>query len=398
MQLNEKIKGLAARYFEQIVAFRRHIHAHPELSFEEKQTAAFISAMLSEAGIAHTNGIAGTGITALIQGRNPGKKTTALRADMDALPIVEENDVPYKSKKEGVMHACGHDVHSSSLLGTAMILQQLKDEFEGTVKLIFQPGEEKAPGGAKLMIEEGILQEPNKVNNIIGQHVMPLIPVGKVGFKPGIYMASADELYLTVKGKGGHAAQPHSLVDPILITSHIIITLQQVVSRKANPITPSVLSFGKIIANGATNVIPNEVYVEGTFRTLDEHWREEALEIMKKMAEHIAAAMGGEVDFNIVRGYPYLKNDEALTLRARNFATEYLGSENVVDLSVWMAAEDFAFYSQQIDACFYRLGTRNEARGIVSGVHTPTFDIDEKALEIGAGLMAWIAINELAAG
>ena len=398
MQLNEKIKGLAARYFEQIVAFRRHIHAHPELSFEEKQTAAFISAKLSEAGIAHTNGIAGTGITALIQGRNPGKKTTALRADMDALPIVEENDVPYKSKKEGVMHACGHDVHSSSLLGTAMILQQLKDEFEGTVKLIFQPGEEKAPGGAKLMIEEGILQEPNKVNNIIGQHVMPLIPVGKVGFKPGIYMASADELYLTVKGKGGHAAQPHSLVDPILITSHIIITLQQVVSRKANPITPSVLSFGKIIANGATNVIPNEVYVEGTFRTLDEHWREEALEIMKKMAEHIAAAMGGEVDFNIVRGYPYLKNDEALTLRARNFATEYLGSENVVDLSVWMAAEDFAFYSQQIDACFYRLGTRNEARGIVSGVHTPTFDIDEKALEIGAGLMAWIAINELAAG
>ncbi len=398
MQLNEKIKGLAARYFEQIVAFRRHIHAHPELSFEEKQTAAFISAKLSEAGIAHTNGIAGTGITALIQGRNPGKKTTALRADMDALPIVEENDVPYKSKKEGVMHACGHDVHSSSLLGTAMILQQLKDEFEGTVKLIFQPGEEKAPGGAKLMIEEGILQEPNKVNNIIGQHVMPLIPVGKVGFKPGIYMASADELYLTVKGKGGHAAQPHSLVDPILITSHIIITLQQVVSRKANPITPSVLSFGKIIANGATNVIPNEVYVEGTFRTLDEHWREEALEIMKKMAEHIAAAMGGEVDFNIVRGYPYLKNDEALTLRARNFATEYLGSENVVDLSVWMAAEDFAFYSQQIDACFYRLGTRNEARGIVSGLHTPTFDIDEKALEIGAGLMAWIAINELAAG
>lgn len=394
MQLKEKIKGLSAEYYEQIVAFRRHIHAHPELSFEEKETAAFISSTLSEAGIEHYNGVAGTGVTALIKGKNPEKKTTALRADMDALPIVEENNVPYKSKNHGVMHACGHDVHSSSLLGTALILQQLKDEFEGTVKLIFQPGEEKAPGGAKLMMEEGVLEKP-QVSNIIGQHVMPLIPVGKVGFKPGIYMASADELYLTVKGKGGHAAQPHSLIDPILITAHIIVTLQQVVSRKANPIIPSVLSFGKIIANGATNVIPSEVYVEGTFRTLDEEWREEALKVMATMAEHIALAMGGEVDFNIVRGYPFLKNDEALTLRAKSFAAEYLGSENVVDLSVWMAAEDFAFYSQEVDACFYRLGTRNEARGIVSGVHTPTFDIDERALEIGAGLMAWIAINEL---
>ncbi len=394
MSLKEKIKSLSSEKLEQVTKIRHHLHAHPELSFQEHETSKFVIEELKKIGLNPRSGIAGTGVVVEIEGKNPGSKKTLLRADMDALPIKEENDVPYKSKNEGVMHACGHDVHTSSLLGSAMILNELKEQFEGTVKLIFQPGEEKAPGGAKMMIEEGVLDDPN-TNNIIGQHVMPLIPVGKVGFKPGLYMASADEIYFTVKGKGGHAAQPHSLIDPVLITSHIIVALQQVVSRNCNPIIPCVLSFGKIEALGATNVIPNEVKVEGTFRTLDETWRKEALSRIQDVAMGIAKSMGGDVEFNNVTGYPFLKNNEELTLRAKRFAEEYLGKENVVDLDVWMAAEDFAFYSQQIDACFYRLGVRNESKGITSGVHTPTFNIDEDALRIGMGLMAWIAINEL---
>ena len=394
MSLKEKIKLLSSAKLEQVKKIRHHLHAHPELSFQEFETAKFVAHQLQAIGLSPSTGIATTGLTVEISGKNPGLKTTVLRADMDALPIVEENNVPYKSKNEGVMHACGHDVHTSSLLGTAMILNELKGEFEGTVKLIFQPGEEKAPGGAKMMIDEGVLNDP-AIKNIFGQHVMPLIPVGKVGFKSGIYMASADELYFTVKGKGGHAAQPSSLVDPILITSHIIIALQQVVSRNCNPTTPSVLSIGKIEANGATNVIPNEVKVEGTFRTLNEKWRKQALKNIQTIAKGVAKSMGGEVEFDIVNGYPFLKNEEKLTGRAKKFAIEYLGKENVVDLDIWMAAEDFAFYSHHTDACFYRLGVRNESKGITSGVHTPTFNIDEDALGIGMGLMAWIAINEL---
>jgi len=394
MSVKDRIKSLAKEYKEKIVSIRRHLHAYPELSYQEHNTSKFVVQTLKEIGLQPQTGIADTGVTVLIKGKNADKKVTALRADMDALPINEQNDVPYKSTNTGVMHACGHDVHTSSLLGSAMILSQITDLFEGTIKLIFQPGEEKVPGGAKLMIEDGVLQDPSPTN-IIGQHVMPLIPVGKVGFKEGIYMASADELYLTVKGKGGHAAQPQSLIDPVLITSHIIVALQQIVSRHASPIIPSVLSFGKVIAEGATNVIPDQVQVEGTFRTLDEQWREQALKAMVEMAEGIARAMGGSVDFNVMRGYPFLKNDEKLTQRARQFAIDYMGKENVVDLDIWMAAEDFAYYSQEIDACFYRLGTRNEAKGITSGVHTPTFDIDEDALEIGCGLMAWLAVKEL---
>ncbi len=394
MSLKHKISQLAEQYKSDIVQIRRHIHAHPELSFQEFETSKFVAEKIKSIGLIPDTGIAGTGLTVEIKGKNPESKRMLLRADMDALPIMEANDVSYKSTNEGVMHACGHDVHTSSLLGSAMILNELKNEFEGTIKLIFQPGEEKAPGGAKLMIEEGVLND-NGIKNIIGQHVMPFIPVGKVGFKSGLYMASADELYLTVKGKGGHAAQPHTLIDPILISSHIIIALQQIVSRRSNPIVPSVVSFGRIIGEGATNVIPNEVKIQGTFRTLDENWREEALQLMSKMATGLAESMGGVLDFDIVRGYPFLYNEEKLTARARNFAEDYLGKENVVDLDIWMAAEDFAFYSQKIDSCFYRLGTRNEDKGITSGVHTPTFDIDEDALEIGMGLMAWIAINEI---
>ena len=263
-----------------------------------------------------------------------------------------------------------------------------------SVKLIFQPGEEKAPGGASLMIREGILKNPAP-SKILGQHVMPLMPVGKIGFGEGLYMASADEIYITVKGKGGHAAIPDRNVDPVLIASHIIVALQQVVSRFATPTTPTVLSFGKVIAEGATNIIPNEVYIEGTFRCMDEVWRAEGLEKMQKMAEGMAEAMGAKCEFWIEKGYPFLQNNPSLTQRMRSAAADYVGQENIVDLDLWMGGEDFAFYSQKVDACFYRLGTRNEAKGIISGVHTPTFDIDEDALAIGPGLMTWLAIKEL---
>jgi amidohydrolase len=392
--LKEKIKALAKAYKEEVIATRRHLHENPELSYQEFKTAAFVKERLENLGITHIEQKATTGWSALIEGKNPRKKVIALRADMDALPIIEANDVSYKSQNPGVMHACGHDAHTASLLGAAKILNELKDQFEGTIKLIFQPGEEVAPGGASFMIKDGVLENP-RPQGIIGQHVMPFIPVGKVGFRQGLYMASADELYITVKGKGGHAAMPETLIDPVLIASHMIIALQQVVSRAASPKIPSVLSFGRVEALGATNVIPNEVKIQGTFRTLNEDWRAKAHRKMLQIAHGIVEGMGGELDFEIRQGYPFLQNDPEMTARATEAAKAYLGEENVLDLDIWMAAEDFAYYSQVIDGCFYRLGTRNEAKGIISGVHTPTFDIDEDALEIGAGLMAWLAVSEL---
>lgn len=394
MDLKEKIKKLSSQYHKEVIDIRRHLHAHPELSFKEHKTCAYVEEQLAAAGVSNYKRIANTGIVALVEGKNPSKKTVALRGDMDALPIQELKDVPYKSQNAGVMHACGHDVHTSSLLGVAKILNSLRKEFDGTVKLIFQPGEEKLPGGASMMIKEGVLENP-KPAGIIGQHVMPLIDTGKVGFRSGVYMASTDEIYITVFGKGGHGAMPHVNIDPVLITSHMIVALQQVVSRNANPVMPSVLSFGKVIANGATNVIPDSVYLEGTFRTLDETWRGEAHERIKQIAQSICTGMGGRCEINIVRGYPALINEEKITASARAGAEEFLGKENVLDLDIWMAAEDFAFYSQQTNACFYRLGTRNEAKGITSSVHTPTFDIDERALETGMGLMAYLAVRLL---
>lgn len=393
IELAGQIKALAERYHAEVRDIRRHLHAHPELSFQEYNTASYVEQTLAKFGITYVQRMANTGVVFTLEGKGPGA-TVALRADMDALPIFEKNDVPYKSTNEGVMHACGHDVHTSSLLGAARILVDLRDQWSGTIKFIFQPGEETSPGGASLLIKEGVLTNPAPAS-ILGQHVMPLIPVGKVGFRSGQYMASADEIYFTVKGKGGHGAMPELAVDPVVITSHIIVALQQIVSRMASPKTPSVLTFGKIIGNGANNVIPDEVKVDGTFRTFDETWRAEAKKKMKKMAEGIAEAMGATCEFTIVDGYPFLVNDPDVTARSREAAAAYLGEENVVDLDLWMAAEDFAYYSQEIPATFYRLGTRNEARGITSSVHTATFDIDEEALKTGMGLLAWLAINEL---
>ena len=391
--MKQKIQELSSKIYNDVVGYRQHIHANPELSFKEFQTSLFIKEKLTAWGIEFKE-MANTGVVGLIKGELPSDQIIALRADMDALPIYETNDKPYKSKNEGVMHACGHDVHSSSLLGTAYILNELKAEFGGTIKLVFQPAEEILPGGASIMIKEGVLENP-KPHAMLGQHVMPLIETGKVGFRSGIYMASTDELYVTVHGKGGHGAQPHQNIDPVLITAHIIVALQQIVSRNADPRLPSVLSFGKVNANGATNIIPNEVKLEGTFRTLNEEWRKEAHRLMKKMAEGIAESMGGSCDFNIMRGYPFLINEEKLTENAIIYAQDYLGKENVIDLDIWMAAEDFAYYSQVTAACFYRLGTGNVAKGTTYSVHTPNFDIDEDALRTSTGLMAYLALKQL---
>jgi amidohydrolase len=389
----EKIQQLSQDIFNEVVGNRRHLHSHPELSFEEVNTSAFIANKLDELGLQYQR-MADNGLVALIKGAKASNQVVALRADMDALPITEANNVPYKSQNTGVMHACGHDVHTSSLLGTAKILTQLKDDFAGTVKLIFQPAEEKLPGGASLMIKAGVLENP-KPQAVLGQHVMPLIDAGKVGFRAGKYMASTDEIYVTVRGKGGHGAQPQANIDPVIITAHMLTALQTIISRYNDPKSPSVLSFGKVIANGATNVIPNEVYLEGTFRTMDEAWRADAHKKMKKMAEGIAESFGGSVDFNIMKGYPFLINEEKLTASTRAHAEDYLGKENVEDLDIWMAAEDFAYYSQVADSCFYRLGTRNESRGITSSVHTPTFDVEEDAFKISTGLMAYLALKQL---
>lgn len=391
--LAKKIQSLSEDYFGEIKEIRRHLHSNPELSFEEHKTATFIEEKLSSFGIQNVERVAKTGVTFCLEGKEKGK-TIALRADIDALPIVEENDVPYKSRNEGIMHACGHDAHTASLLGAVKILDATRDSWTGTVKFIFQPAEEKSPGGASILIKEGILENP-KPDTILGQHVMPLIGAGKVGFRKGKYMASADEVYLTIKGKGGHAAMPENFVDPIAITSQIIVSLQQVVSRFANPKMPTVLSFGKIEGGTVTNIIPEEVKVEGTFRTFDEEWRKEALNKIRKIATGIAESMGASCDVHFSQGYPFLKNHEDYTERNIQAAKDYLGSDNVEELDLWMAAEDFASYSQHVDACFYRLGTRNEEAGITSGVHSSTFDIDENSLKIGMGLMAYLAITEL---
>lgn len=396
--LKTTIQEAARELLPRIITIRRHLHANPELSFKEFNTAAFVADELEALGIPYER-MTETGIVARIEGKNPASKIIALRGDLDALPITEKNDVPYKSTNEGVMHACGHDVHASSLLGVAHILEKFRDSFEGTVKLIFQPGEEKAPGGASLMIKAGVLENPKPVS-IFAQHVFPNLPAGKVGFRSGMYMASTDELYMTVKGKGGHAAMPKEYINPVLIASTIIATLHQFfmdekTMLRAATENPTVLAFGKITGMGATNVIPDQVLVEGTFRTMNEEWRAKAHEFLKKTAIAVARDMGGDCEFRIENGYPFLVNDEKVTERARAAAEDYLGKENVVELEKRMTAEDFAFFSQKMPACFYRLGTSSPDGKFTSGVHTPVFDIDEKALETGMGLMAWIALDAL---
>lgn len=389
----EQIKALAQQYKSEFISIRHHLHAHPELSFQEFNTATFIQSKLNELDIPFQV-MATTGVVALIQGKNPSTKTIALRADIDALPITEENDVPYKSTNHGVMHACGHDVHTTILLGAAKVLQQVKDSFEGTIKLIFQPGEERNPGGASLLIKEGVLQNPSP-ESIVALHVHPGLPVGKLSFRKGRIMASADEIYITIKSKGGHAAAPHLTADTILIASHLIVSLQQIISRNNNPTSPSVLSICSINGGNTTNVIPSEVKLMGTFRAMDEAWRFKAHELIKKQTIAICEGMGAAVDVLIDVGYPTVDSEPMLTDVCWQLANEFMGSENVQETELRMGAEDFGFYTQQIPGCFFRLGVSNVPQGIVHNVHTPKFNIDEDAIEIGMGVMSWLAIGLL---
>jgi amidohydrolase len=391
--MKEKIKELSQLYAQEFIQVRHHLHAYPELSYKEFKTSEFVQSKLKELGIAFEIK-ATTGVVGIIEGMDPGSRVIALRADMDALPILEENEVDYKSKNDEVMHACGHDVHTSILLGAAKILYELRKEWKGTVKLIFQPGEEKNPGGASLMIREGVLKNPVP-QGIIGLHVHPGLEIGRLSFRKGRVMASADEIYITIKGKGGHAAAPHLTVDTVLIASYLIVSLQQIISRNNNPLSPSVLSICSIQGGHTTNVVPSEVKLMGTFRAMNEEWRFKAHELITKLAIGLVESMGAEIDLKIDVGYPTVDNDDLLTDNAWKLADQYMGRENVQETEVRMGAEDFGFYTQQIPGCFYRLGVRNEAKGIIHNVHTPKFNIDESAIETGMGIMAWLGANVL---
>lgn len=397
------IKQLNDQYFDTIVKIRRHIHQYPELSFEEINTSAYICEILDKYQISYTKGIVKTGIIAIIQGKNPNKKTILLRADLDALPIEEKNDVSYKSKHKGVMHACGHDVHTASVLGTVIILNQLKAEFDGTIKIMFQPGEEVLPGGSSLMIKEGVLENP-PINMAIAQHVFPSLETGKVGFRAGMYMASTDEIHLTIIGKGGHAAMAGDYINPLIVSAHIITEIEKCfpitidlegVARNTQNNIPTVIAFGKIEGKGATNVIPESVYMAGTIRTMDEVWRKEIKTRIKEIINQISNQYNVSAELDIIDGYPFLINHEASTILCKQAAKEYLGKENIVELPLRMTAEDFAYITQQVPSCFYRLGTGNITKGISSGVHTSTFNIDEDALKISSGLMAWMTIKAI---
>jgi amidohydrolase len=390
--LQQQIKDRAKKYAAEFIEVRHHLHAHPELSYVEFETSRFVQDKLSSYNIPFEIK-ATTGVIGLIEGKNPAKKIVALRADMDALPIVEENDVPYRSTKPGIMHACGHDVHTTCLLGAAKILSELKDEWEGTVKLIFQPGEEKNPGGASILIKEGVLENPAP-KHIFGMHVHPSLQTGKLSFRGGMVMASADEIYITIKAKGGHAAAPHLTADTILIASNLVVALQQIISRNNSPFNPSVLSITSIQGGNTTNVIPSEVKLMGTFRAMNETWRATAHQLIKKVATELVESMGAQIDIKIDVGYPFVLNNEALCAAARKTAEAFVGKENVEETELRMGGEDFAYYSHKIPGCFFRLGTGNVEKGITIGGHTPTFDIDEDAIEIGIGIMALLGATD----
>lgn len=387
--ISAHIQKQSESLFDKVKSYREHIHANPELSYREINTMNFISEKLTELGIPHQTKVGDTGIVGIIRNENHPleMECIGLRADMDALPIQEENEISFKSTIDGIMHACGHDVHSAILLGTAEILNNIKDQLPQPVKLLFQPGEEKNPGGATYMIRDGALQNP-KVKEMFALHVFPDMPVGKVGFKEGIYMASCDEIHITIHGKGGHGATPHQCIDPIVIGSEIILNVQTIVTRKCDPKIPCVLSFGHFEALGATNVIPSKAILKGTFRTMNEDWRAEALELIEKQAKGIIEANGGVAEIEISKGYPYLENNPETTQKLRTKAIAYLGADKVEELPIRLTAEDFSFYSQEIPVCFFRLGVRNESKGITYGVHHPKFNIDDEALKIGMQIMS----------
>ena len=384
----EEIKKLSEVFFDDVVSIRRHLHMNPELSFEEFETSKYIKKLLSSWDIEYTDGYANTGILAIIKGESPLSKVISIRADFDALPINEENDVDYRSKKKDVMHACGHDAHTACLLGAIKILNATKNSWKGTIKFIFQPAEERLPGGANQMIKEGVLENP-KVQNVIAQHVLPELEVGKVGFRCGTYMASTDEIYINICGVGGHAAIPEKYNNPIIASSDLILKLNDFFYDKDDVI----FAIGYVNASGSTNVIPNNVNLMGTFRALDENFRIKSHNNIKKIVNEVCEKYNVEIDLEIRKGYPALHNDKEFTKKQIYNAKKYLGQENVVELPIRMTAEDFSYFSNALPSCFYRLGTGNKKRGIIHGLHTSKFDIDEKSLKIGMGMMAYLAIN-----
>ncbi len=393
----ETVRTLVEKEMPCIREARHYLHAHPELSFEEKNTAEYISAQLEKWGIGHKTKVAGYGITGLLQGRSADGKVIALRADMDALPIQEKSAVPYKSLNKGVMHACGHDVHMACLLGALKVLKQISGEWEGRVKFVFQPAEEKLPGGAKAMIEAGVLENP-RPDVMIAQHVYPELEAGKAGFRPGKYMASSDEINLYVTGRGGHAAIASQFDNTVLALAEIIVDTEQAVNSRSVPDSPTILSFGKVVADGAHNVIPGMASAYGTFRAFDEVWRQEAHRIIVSEAEKTAAKYGCKAEVVIEKGYPYVINDEAVTRTLMKAAGQLLGEEQVVPLDIRMTVEDFGYYSQRVPSCFYRIGVANKEKGITAKLHTPAFDIDERSLLTGTALLVWNALSLLEEG
>lgn len=390
----EIIKGYAREYSAEVIGWRRHLHRHPELSQQEFGTMAFVADRLRDMGLQPQTGIGKTGVMAMIRGGiDPDGYCVALRADYDALPLTEATGLPFASENEGVMHACGHDMHTSSLLGAAKILTSIRERLKGSVMLIFEPSEEMYPGGARMMMDDGLFNAvmPNEIYSF---HCLPEMEVGRIGMKKGRYMASTDELYWTVKGKGGHGATPHMSVDPILIASHIVVALQQLVSRNAPPMMPTVLSFGKFIGQGRTNIIPDEVKMEGIIRTFDPQWRLDCHEKIRKMSCGIAESMGGQCDLFIDFGYPPVINDDACTQQVHDNGVDYLGADNVDWLDLRMTAEDFAFFAQKIPACYFRVGIHVPGTPYCN-LHRPDLLVDERSMEIASGFEAYNAFMAL---
>ncbi len=389
----EKIEQLAQKYFDEIVEYRRHLHKHPELSTQEEKTSEFICSKLEEWGLEFKKNIGGFGIYGFVNGKNPNKKTVALRADMDALPIKEETELPYKSINEGVMHACGHDLHMASLLGAIKILKELENDFEGRVMFIFQPSEEMYPGGAWKMLQEGIFKEITP-SNIFAFHSTPEMECGYIGMTEGKAMASTDEIYIDIIGRGGHGATPELNIDPILVASHVVVALQSIVSRSATATIPTVFSIGKFIANGRTNIIPDSVHLEGIIRTFDENWRKECHNLIERIATQTAKAFGAEAKVFVDHGYPFVYNDIDLTRKVFGYAQTYFGEEKVLNIPQRTTAEDFSYFSQQAPSCYFRVGTKKKDMPITN-LHTSTFVIDEQSIKNAMGFSAFLAISSL---
>ena len=393
LEMYQKVKEMVDTIYPQLIAIRRDLHQHPELGLEEYRTSALVLDYLQQWNIKVTQLIGETAIVGLIEG-NPGEKTIGLRADMDALPIEEKTGALYASLIPGKMHACGHDVHTTILLGASYILQQLKEEFKGNVKLFFQPAEETV-GGAKPMIEAGCLEHP-KVNHVLGLHVRPTLNVGEVGFHYGKCHAASDTIIISINGKQAHGAYPQDGIDAILISAHVITALQSLISRNLSPFETAVLSLGIIEGGTAGNIVCDQVTIKGTLRTLDQTTRVFMKKRIIEVAENTAKAFGGSADVRIEEGYAPLINAHAITDAVAHVARKLLGEDNVIIMEhPSLGVEDFAYFAEAVPSCFYNLGTSNPHKGIQAALHENTFDVDEEAIKIGVCLQVLSALHLL---